>query len=182
MSNNIPPPPPLDGESAKPREILYSAAQQESDIPQGWKPTVAKPLPAIRCQFIKKDGNRCIKWGVPGTGGWCVKHGAALPAMRKAAAARVEEARTMMMGKTPEMFEVLYSLTKPGVSEGVRLKAVTEILDRAGLKAGQEVNITVEHVGSPLDDIMNQLEIIAGNKDPILDPEEIFDAEEIDEA
>jgi hypothetical protein len=97
--------------------------------------------------------------------------------MRQAAARRVEEARTMMMGKTPEMYEVLLSLTKPGVPEGIRLKAATEIMDRAGLKAGVDVQVTVEHVGSPLADIMNQLDIISGHTEP----EEILDAEEIEE-
>jgi hypothetical protein len=94
--------------------------------------------------------------------------------MRQAAARRVEEARTMMMGKTPEMYEVLYSLTKPGVPEGIRLKAATEIMDRAGLKAGMEVNVTVEHVGSPMEDILAQLQTISNH-----DAEEIIEDAEI---
>ena len=111
----------------------------------------------------------------------CIKHGAQLPNVQKAAQERVTTARLQLMGATEDAFEVLEQLMRPGIAEGIRLKAATEILDRAGLKAGMEVNVTVEHVGSPLDDIMNQLEIIAGNKDPILEPEEIFDAEEINE-
>lgn len=175
MSLPVPPPPPLnDDDNDAVTKIARTAADQDSEIPLGWKPTPAKPLPAMRCQFIKKDGNRCIKWGVPGTGGWCVKHGANLPAMRAAAARRVEEARTMMMGKTPEMYEVLYSLTKPGVPEGIRLKAATEIMDRAGLKAGMEVNVSVEIAGSPLDDILTQLKTISGH-----DEEEVIEDAEI---
>lgn len=80
----------------------------------------------------------------------------------------------MLMGAAPEMYEVLYSLTKPGVPEGIRLKAATEIMDRAGLKAGMEVAVTVEVSGSPLDDILTQLKTISGH-----DEEEVIEDAEI---
>lgn len=85
-----------------------------------------------------------------------------------------------MMGMTSDATQVLEELMRPGVAEGIRLKAATEILDRAGLKAGQEVNVTVEHVGSPMDDILTQLQIIGGHVDPNKDLE-VLDAEEIEE-
>lgn len=108
----------------------------------------------------------------------CIKHGAQLPVVQKAAAERVKTARLQLMGATEDAFEVLESLLLPGVAEGIRLKAATEILDRAGLKAGMEIAVTVEHVGSPLDDIMNQLDIIGGHKEPVY---EIIDALEIED-
>lgn len=181
-SFNPPPPPPLDGEDNNiVTTVARSATQQDSNIPQGWKPTPNAPIPVIRCTAIKRDGTQCQKWSVRGVT-VCTKHGAHLPSVQKAAAERVSTARLQLMGSTGDAFEVLESLMQPGVAEGIRLKAATEILDRAGLKAGMEIAVTVEHVGSPLDDIMNQLEIIAGHKEPILDAEEIFDAEEIPEA
>jgi phage-related minor tail protein len=85
-----------------------------------------------------------------------------------------------MWGETPEAFQVLKDLMKPGVAEGIRLKAATEMLDRAGLKAGQEIAVTVEHVGSPMDDILTQLQIIGGHVDPNRDLE-VLDAEEGDD-
>jgi len=182
MNNFPPPPPPLDDSDNTPITIKYSAAQQDSDIPKNWVATVADPLPSIRCQHIKKDGNRCGAWGLKGTDGRCLRHGGNLPAVKAAAATRVERARLMMMGSTMEAYDVLQALMQPGIAEGIRLKAATEILDRAGLKAGQEINVTVEHIGSPLEDIMNQLDIIAGHREPVLDAEEIFDAEEVEEA
>lgn len=176
----VPPPPPLDGEDNNEVTIIArSAAQQDSNIPQKWRPTLAKPIPVVKCTGTRTNGEPCTRWSVMGTT-VCYVHGAQLPVVKKAAAARVEAARLSFMGSSAEAFEVLESLMQPGVAEGIRLKAATEILDRAGLKAGMEVNVTLEHVGSPLEDIMNQLEIIAGNKEPILDPEEIFDAEEIE--
>jgi len=153
MSLSTPPPPSLEGDRPSNSTGKNSAGQQDSEIPLGWKPTVAKPLPALRCQHIKRDGERCRKWGVPGTGGWCLKHGAALPAVRKAAESRVAEARVRMMGLAPDMLDILYELTKPGVQDGIRLKAAQDLLDRAGLKAGMDINVTVEHVGSPLEEI-----------------------------
>lgn len=183
-SFNPPPPPPLDDDDNNTVNIVArTAVQQDSDQPKGWKPTAAAPLSVYRCTMTKRDGTQCQKWGVRGTiPALCTKHGAQLPSVRKAAEERVAIARVLMQSETVYAFDVLQQLMRPGVAEGIRLKAATEVLDRAGLKAGMEVNVTVEHVGSPLDDIMNQLEIIAGNKDPILEPEEIFDAEEVDEA
>lgn len=190
LNSAPPPPPPLDDEDNDSVTKAQSALQQGSDIPRGWKPTLEKPLPAMRCRFIKSDGNRCGRWGVAGTGtidangeagGWCMKHGAGLPSVRKAAEQRVAETRVRMMGATPDAFAVLHEMLKPGVPEGIRLKAATELLDRSGLKAGMEVNVTVEHVGSPLDDIMNQLEIIGGHKEPEIILEEVDDAEIVTE-
>jgi len=174
MTDLPPPPPSLDGDNNNTETIRYSAAQQESDIPLGWKPSVAKPLPSIRCQHIKKDGNRCGAWGIPGTDGRCLRHGGSLPAVKKAAAMRVETARNLMMGSAVDMYDVLYSLTREGNEAGIRLKAATEILDRAGLKAGMEIAVTVEHIESPMEDILAQLEVFteSGSKD-----EDIVDAE-----
>lgn len=177
---NPPPPPPLD-DNDSPTSLGFSPAQQDSNTPKGWTPTLAKPIPVVRCTMTKKDGTTCGKWAVRGTL-VCMKHGAQLPQVRKAAEERVQAARIQLMGMTGDATAVLEQLMQPGVTEGIRLKAATEILDRAGLKAGMEIAVTVEHIGSPLDDIMNQLEIIAGNKEPILEAEEIFEAEEIPEA
>lgn len=176
-SLNPPPPPPLDGEDNEELTIIArSAAQQDSNIPQGWRPTLAKPIPVVKCTGTRNNGEPCTRWSVMGTT-VCYVHGAQLPAVKKAAAARVEAARLSFMGSSAEAFEVLESLMQPGNAEGIRLKAATEILDRAGLKAGMEVAITVEHTGSPLDDIMSQLEILSGHKKS----EEIVDAEEIED-
>lgn len=158
-------------------KVLRSAAAQNSNIPLSYKPTFAEPIPVVRCTATKKDGTQCKKWSVRGSN-VCIKHGAHLPQVRKAAEARVAEARTRMMGVTPDMFEILLDLTKPGVSEGVRLKAATEIMDRAGLKPGMELNVTVENVSSPLDDISKQLTELASH---FTDLGEVQDAEVIDE-
>lgn len=173
---NPPPPPPLDGEDNNTvTMVARSAAQQDSNVPTGWKPTVAKPLPVVKCTVPKRDGSPCTRWSLAGHI-VCYVHGGQLPSVQKAAAERVATARVALMGMSTDATSVLEQLMQPGVAEGIRLKAATEILDRAGLKAGVEVAVTVEHTGSPLDDILNQLEIIAGHKEPILEAEEIFEA------
>jgi hypothetical protein len=174
MTDLPPLPPPLDEDNSAITKVARSAIEQDSDIPRGWKPTVAKPLPSIRCQHIKKDGNRCGAWGIPGTDGRCLRHGGSLPAVKKAAAMRVETARNLMMGSAVDMYDVLYSLTREGNEAGIRLKAATEILDRAGLKAGMEIAVTVEHIDSPLNDILEQLEVFtesSNTDDDIVDAE-----------
>jgi hypothetical protein len=178
--NSAPPPPPLDDDDNDSITIARSAAQQDSNIPIGWKPTLAKPIPVVKCTATRTNGEPCTRWSVMGTT-VCYVHGAQLPVVKKAAAAKVEAARMSFMGSTTEAFEVLESLMQPGIAEGIRLKAATEILDRAGLKAGMEVAVTVEHVGSPLEDIMSQLEIIGGHKKPDMVLEEIVEAETADE-
>jgi hypothetical protein len=94
-----------------------------------------------------------------------MKHGAQLPQVRRVAEERVQAARVQMMGMTTDATKVLEQLMQPGVPEGIRLKAATEILDRSGLKAGMEVNVSVEIAGSPLDDILTQLKTISGHDD-----------------
>jgi hypothetical protein len=106
-----------------------------------------------------------------------MKHGAQLPQVRQVAESRVQAARVQMMGMTTDAPKVLEQLMQPGVPEGIRLKAATEILDRSGLKAGQEIQLTVEHVGSPMEDILAQLETISGHKSE----EIIEDAEIVEE-
>lgn len=178
-SFNPPPPPPLDDDDDNNAVtvVARTAVQQDSNQPKGWKPTAAEPLSVYRCTMTKRDGTQCQKWGVRGTiPALCTKHGAQLPSVRKAAEERVAIARVLMQSETVYAFDVLQQLMQPGVAEGIRLKAATEILDRAGLKAGMEVAVTVEHTGSPLADILNQLEIIAGHAEPVLEAEEIFDA------
>lgn len=178
--SNPPPPPPLDDIDNNAVTMGKSAAQQDSNIPRMWTPTLAKPIPVVQCTAIKKDGTQCRKWAVRGVL-VCMKHGAQLPQVRKVAEERVQAARVQMMGMTTDATKVLEQLMQPGVPEGIRLKAATEILDRSGLKAGMEVNVTVEHVGSPLADIMNQLDIIAGHKEPeYVVEEEIDDAEVVE--
>ena len=100
-----------------------------------------KALPH-RCRTIKSDGIRCMLWssGRPKDDGLCRVH---LRSVRKPGE-DVERARRKLMQAAPYAVDVLEELMETAVSEPVRLKASTEILDRAGVRGGVEFDVGVE--------------------------------------
>lgn len=139
-----------------PRVVARTAEEQGSDIPVGWKPTVAEPLPVVRCTTIKKDGTRCKAWSLRGAT-VCIAHGARLPNVHKNAEARIEAARLRIIENADMAVNVLEELMQPGTAESIRLKASTEILDRAGVRGGYEIQVDGEVTVSPADEIAKRL-------------------------
>jgi hypothetical protein len=108
-------------------------------------PTTAKQAPKglpTRCRVIKTDGIRCMLWssGRLKDDGLCRIH---LKNQRKSGE-DIERARRRLMQAAPYAVDVLEELMESAQSEPVRLKASTEILDRAGIRAGQDLNIDIE--------------------------------------
>ena len=108
-------------------------------------PVSAKRAPAARphrCKVVKGDGVRCMLWssGRIKDDGLCRIH---LRTVRKPGE-DVERARRKLMQSAPYAVDVLEQLMESAESEPVRLKASTEILDRAGVRAGMDLNIDVE--------------------------------------
>jgi hypothetical protein len=129
--------------------LAKTAAGQGSHTPLGWKPSLEKPIPVVQCTKIKKDGNRCGRWSVRGLDR-CVKHaGWNLPSVREKAQARVDAARLRLVDAAPEAAEWLIDLGTNSSSDAVRLGAAKEVLDRAGVRGGVEVDITVENKQDP---------------------------------
>lgn len=115
-------------------------AEQEA----GGPPTnrrAPKGLPH-RCRMIKSDGIRCMLWasGRPKDDGLCRMH---LRKVRKPGE-DVERARHKIIQAAPYAVDVLEDLMENAESEPVRLKASTEILDRAGVRGGQDLSVEVE--------------------------------------
>lgn len=111
---------------------------------QGGPPTARrapKGLPT-RCRIVKDDGIRCMLWssGRLKDDGLCRIH---LKTQRKPGE-DVERARKRLMQSAPYAVDVLEEMMETAVSEPVRLKAATEILDRAGVRAGMEIDLGVE--------------------------------------
>lgn len=100
-----------------------------------------KGLPG-RCRIVKSDGIRCMLWhsGRAKDDGLCRIH---LKTQRKPGE-DVERARRKLIQAAPYAVDVLEDLMENAESEPVRLKASTEILDRAGLRGGQDLNIDIE--------------------------------------
>ncbi len=122
-----------------------SAVEQDSIIPVGWKPTASKPVPVVRCVAIKKDGTRCKAWSIRGYTK-CRRHAGPGAMMEdgnvnKYAEGIIEAARLRLIDSTDLALDTLDELIQPGTSEGIRLKAATEVLDRAGIRGGFEIDV-----------------------------------------
>jgi hypothetical protein len=112
--------------------------EQNEGLKLGRKPS---PLPH-RCKAIKDDGIRCQLWtgGRPQDDGLCRVH---LGSLRNKPTDSVERARDRLTQAAPAAVDVLEQLMDSAESEPVRLKASTEILDRAGVRAGFDINSDV---------------------------------------
>lgn len=117
-----------------------------------WWATKAKPT-ARRCVAKRTDGSRqCLKPALAG-GTVCKFHGGAARHVRNAARARLANAADRMAK------ELLHMATDEKVSDAVKLNAIRDALDRAGLKPGVEVEITTK----PVDQIITQIQ--GGSRD-----------------
>lgn len=156
---------PIPPSSPRPNTAAgkQTPVEQGLNIPGGWKPTPAEPIPVVRCTTIKKDGTRCARWSIRGAT-VCLRHGGSLPNVQKAAQDRQMVAKLRLIDDTSDAMAVLEDLLKPGVLDNVRLAAAKEILDRAGVKSSTDININVEHKVNPIDAINEKLATIAGRK------------------
>ena len=138
-----------------------TAAEQGSEIPLGWKPTATEPVPVVRCVQIKKDGERCKNWSLRGYTK-CRKHAGPQALMKdgnvsKYAEAVIEAARLRLVDSSDLALDTLIELAQPGTSEGIRLKAATEVLDRSGIRGGFDIKVETEVTVNPGDEIAKRL-------------------------
>ena len=117
----------------------WYAEQEAGGPPSAKRAPLAKPH---RCRITKNDGLRCMLWasGRPKDDGLCRIH---LKTQRKPGE-DIERARRKLVQAAPYAVDKLEELMENAESEPVRLKASTEILDRAGLRAGMDINLDVE--------------------------------------
>lgn len=172
------PPAPVSNDGS---EYKFPSAEGYETVPDGWKPTSGRPLPALRCTHVRDDDSRCKNFGVRGTGfngtpSMCFIHGGSLPSVKAKAEATLLVARMRLVENTGMALDTLFDLTKPGTADNIRLKASTEILDRAGVKGAADFTVEVNHAVSAADSIAERLKSIAGRAEP----EEIVDAEVVD--
>lgn len=165
MNVTMPPPPPIEGDEAPAKYTNWPSAEGYETVPADWKPKAGRELPALRCTHVRDDESRCKNFGVRGTGfngtpSMCFIHGGSLPPVKAKAEATLLVARMRLVESTGMALDTLFELTKPGTAENIRLKASTEILDRAGIKGGFDVNVEVQHSVSMAEDINKKLEIM----------------------
>jgi len=115
-----------------------------------------------RCRAVKDDGIRCMMWssGRLKDDGYCRVH---LGSIQRKPGEDVERARAKLTQAAPYAVDVLEELMENAESEPVRLKASTEILDRAGVRGGVEFDARLEVTDgrSPADIVAERLNRLA---------------------
>lgn len=169
-----PEPPSIDDAPTENRSTnagKNSALEQGQNIPSGWKPTLAQPLPVVRCTGTVRNGDRtgerCGRWSIQGHDK-CMVHGASLPNVQAAAAKKVEAAKLRLIEDADLAVDTLFELLQGTTADNVKLGAAKEILDRAGVKGAIDVNIEVNHT-NPSEDILKKLAIMRDRAAPKLE-------------
>lgn len=113
--------------------------EQETGVLNPKRQPLAQPH---RCRQIKDDGIRCMLWssGRPKDDGLCRIH---LRSVKHKTSDDIERARQKLVQAAPYAVDMLEDLMENAESEPVKLKAATEILDRAGVRGGIEIDSTV---------------------------------------
>lgn len=142
------------------------------EVSPDWKPTVDRPLPALRCYYVRPDGTRCKRFAVRGTGlngtnAVCPSHGGSLPPVKAYAESLVISARMQLIDSAEFAVDTLVGFLQPGATgDAIRLKAATEILDRAGVKGAMEMKVEVTTNAAPSETINERLAQIAARLAP----------------
>lgn len=92
------------------------------------------PASVVRCNATRPNGEQCKREAEPGSV-VCDQHGGAAPQVRRRAAERV------MMTADAAAAAMIEMMNDKSVPYGVRLKAMQDVLDRAGLQAKQVIEI-----------------------------------------
>jgi hypothetical protein len=113
--------------------------EQETGVLNPKRQPLAQPH---RCRQVKDDGIRCMLWssGRPKDDGLCRIH---LRSVKHKTSDDIERARAKLVQAAPYAVDMLEDLMENAESEPVKLKAATEILDRAGVRGGIEIDSTV---------------------------------------
>ena len=111
--------------------------------------------PPTRCTHIKQDGVRCMLWctGRKTDDGLCRVH---LGAKHNNQVGAVAKARDRAYQAAPAAVAMLEQLMESAESEPVKLKAATEILDRAGIRGGVEIDAKIDIEMRPAAEVISE--------------------------
>lgn len=117
------------------------AGHEDGRVDKRWRPV---PRDEIRCRAIIRTstsawrGNQCCKIRMKGAV-VCRTHGGTLPSVKKAAQ------RRLAMAADPAAKQLIYiALKKPGVEDRDRIRAIIEILNRAGVEGKTTVELEIK--------------------------------------
>jgi hypothetical protein len=116
---------------------------------------IVRPVPDRRCRATIRRGewagNRCLGYAIRG-GVVCKIHGGTITNVKKAAQTR------LAMAADPAAAKLIHiALRKPGVVDADRIRAITAILDRAGISGAQVVELEVKPWQAILQRVAGQL-------------------------
>ena len=131
---------------------LYLKEQEDGGPASAKRQPLAQPH---RCRQIKDDTIRCMLWtsGRPKDDGLCRIH---LRSTKKLTSDDIERARNKLIQAAPYAVDKLEELMEYAESEPVQLKAATEILDRAGVRGGVEIDSKVSIDLRPAAEVINE--------------------------
>ncbi|MGV0578103.1 hypothetical protein ABQE57_05930 [Mycolicibacterium elephantis] len=110
--------------------------------------------PERRCTAHRKNGDQCKNAARYGTN-VCDFHGAKAPQVKRKARQRIEEAADRMA------CELLKMATDDDVADSVKLAAIRDALDRAGLSAKNAVEVEVGPP-NPYEQIFDRIMVLEG--------------------
>ncbi|WP_156661307.1 hypothetical protein, partial [Mycobacterium sp. 852002-51163_SCH5372311] len=114
-----------------------------------WWQLASPEVQARRCVAHKTNGDRCLKAAIKGAT-VCRTHGGATRHIRNAARVRLENAADLMAKQ-------LLGIALTADSEAVKLAAIKDSLDRAGLKPPAEVVLSQGEPSSPFEQVWDSI-------------------------
>lgn len=128
-------------------ELMWMTRDAKPFVPTPWK-----PFRTMRCTASvrsgPREGMRCGREAAVGTQ-VCASHGANLPLVKQAAERRKQEAVLRLVGMIDDAIDGLDDLMRNSTSDAVKLKSYTEVLDRAGVRGGTELDVSINDNTDP---------------------------------
>jgi hypothetical protein len=109
--------------------------------------------PPERCLYVKNDGHRCLLWyNGRNVYGMCRQHLQSTKKNNDSPGMLVERARVRVKQASLAAIDQLENLLEHAESEPVRLQAARDILDRAGIRGGVEIDTNIQLNVTPAED------------------------------
>lgn len=121
-----------------------------------------------RCTARRVDGEPCRRFAIKG-GTVCRTHGGAAPQVVAKAKVRLQNAADLMARE-------LLNLVTGAESEAVKLAAIRDALDRAGVSAKQEVSVELK----PFEQMLGDFATVSRARQAALERGDVIDAEVVD--